>query len=76
MPIIAAVASVADGRTVINDCARLKEVKESDRLATVAKELESLGAQISVKHNALVIDGVPSLVGGTVATRTTTTASP
>lgn len=65
VPIIAAVASVADGRTVINDCARLR-IKESDRLATVAKELESLGAQISIKRDALVIDGVPSLVGGTV----------
>ena len=65
VPIIAAVASVADGRTVINDCARLR-IKESDRLATVAKELESLGAQIGIKRDALVIDGVPSLVGGTV----------
>ena len=65
VPIIAAVASVAEGRTVITDCARLR-IKESDRLATVAAELGNLGAQIAIKRDALVIDGVPALVGGTV----------
>lgn len=65
VPVIAAVASVAEGRTVITDCARLR-IKESDRLATVAAELCNLGAQITIKRDALVIDGVPALVGGTV----------
>lgn len=65
VPIIAAVASVAEGRTVITDCARLR-IKESDRLATVAAELGNLGAQISIKRDALIIDGLPSLIGGTV----------
>lgn len=65
VPIIAAVASVAEGRTVITDCARLR-IKESDRLATVAKELSNLGAQIQIKRDALIIDGVPQLIGGTV----------
>ncbi|MDY2778098.1 MAG: 3-phosphoshikimate 1-carboxyvinyltransferase [Collinsella sp.] len=65
VPIIAAVASVSEGRTVINDCARLR-IKESDRLATVAQELGNLGADIRIKRDALIIDGVPSLIGGTV----------
>ena len=50
---------------MITDCARLR-IKESDRLATVAKELSNLGAQIQIKRDALIIDGVPQLIGGTV----------
>lgn len=65
VPIIAAVAAVAEGRTVITDCARLR-IKESDRLATVAQELANLGAQIAIHRDALIIDGVSQLVGGTV----------
>ena len=65
VPIIAAVASVAEGTTRIRDCARLR-LKESDRLETCASELTNLGAHIHIEGDDLVIDGVESLVGGTV----------
>ena len=65
VPIIAAVASVAEGRSVIEDCARLR-LKESDRLETVTSTLVQLGAHVAIKGDDLVIDGQPELAGGTV----------
>ena len=65
VPVISAVASLAHGQTIIRDCARLR-IKESDRLATVAGELEKLGARIRVSGDDLVIEGVDELSGGTV----------
>ena len=65
VPIISAVASVAEGTTRIRDCARLR-LKESDRLETCASELSKLGAHIRIEGDDLVIEGVASLAGGTV----------
>ena len=65
MPILAAVASVAQGRTIIQDCRRLR-LKESDRLATTAGELTSLGARVRVAGDDLLIQGVEALSGGAV----------
>lgn len=66
VPIIAAVASVAEGTTTISDCGRLR-IKESDRLATVQQELSRLGAHIAIEGDSLVIEGVERLGGGTVS---------
>lgn len=41
VPVISAVASLAQGRTFIRDCARLR-IKESDRLVTTTRELTAL----------------------------------
>ena len=65
VPVISAVAAVAQGTTVISDCARLR-IKESDRLATTASELSNLGANIRTCGDSLVIHGVERLAGGTV----------
>lgn len=65
VPILAAVASVAQGRTIIQDCRRLR-LKESDRLATTAGELTSLGARVRVAGDDLLIQGVEALSGGAV----------
>ncbi len=65
VPVISAVAACAEGTTVIRDCARLR-IKESDRLATTASELNALGAQVSVEGDSLKIQGAPRLAGGTV----------
>ena len=65
VPVLAAVASVARGTTVIRDCARLR-IKESDRLETVRRELTNLGANIRIAGDDLVIEGVDELAGGTV----------
>ena len=65
VPITAAVASCAEGTTIIKDCARLR-IKESDRLATTASELCALGARVVIDHDSLVIHGQPTLTGGAV----------
>lgn len=66
VPVLAAVASVAEGETRITDCERLR-IKESDRLATTAETLNALGAQVRVEGDDLVIQGVDHLTGGTVS---------
>lgn len=65
VPVISAVAAVSEGTSIIRDCARLR-IKESDRLATTASELNALGARVAIDHDSLVIHGQPSLAGGTV----------
>ncbi len=65
VPAIAAVASVAKGRTVIKNAARLR-IKESDRLYTVSKTLSELGADIEETADGLIINGREELKGGTV----------
>ena len=65
MPVISAVASCAQGTTVIRDCARLR-IKESDRLVTTASELNALGAHVEIDGDSLIIKGTDCLHGGTV----------
>ena len=65
VPVIAAVASLAKGRTVIKNAARLR-IKESDRLYTVSKTLLELGADIQETADGLIINGREELKGGTV----------
>ncbi len=65
VPVLSAVAAVADGTTVIRDCTRLR-IKESNRLETTAHELNALGAHVRVEDDKLVIEGVPALSGGIV----------
>lgn len=67
VPVLAVVASVAKGRTVIYGAARLR-LKESDRIASVAAMLRALGGEVTETEDGLVIDGVPHLTGGTVDT--------
>jgi len=63
VPILAAVAAAADGKTVIRNAARLR-VKESDRLRTAASSLSSLGADIIETEDGLIINGKKKLKGG------------
>lgn len=65
VPILSAVAAVSDGTTRINHIERLR-IKESDRVATVIETLINLGADIHEENNMLIINGKPSLTGGTV----------
>lgn len=69
-PILAVAASLADGTTVMQGLAELR-VKESDRLAAVARGLEANGIRVEEGPDSLVVHGsggrrVPG--GGTVAT--------
>lgn len=62
IPVLAVAATQADGETVIQDAAELK-VKESNRLHTVAVELERLGAEVRELDDGLAIRGPARLVG-------------
>lgn len=66
VPVLAALASVSRGRTEIIHAGRVR-LKECDRLHAMAVELAKLGACIEEKPEGLIIDGVPSLQGGTVS---------
>lgn len=63
-PALFIAAAVASGKTVIRGAAELR-VKESDRIATMAVGLRSLGANIEERPDGAIIHGA-SLAGGTV----------
>ena len=65
IPILAVLATQAQGQTVISDAKELR-VKESDRLNTVCRELSKMGAHIKEKPDGLVIEGPTPLRGAVV----------
>lgn len=65
VPVISAVASVAEGETLITNAERLR-IKESDRLATTAAMLNAIGASVTITEDGLLIRGKPALGGGTI----------
>lgn len=65
VPIISVIASLSPGQTRIINAGRLR-IKESDRLKTTHAMLSALGADISETDDGLIINGRPSLDGGTV----------
>jgi 3-phosphoshikimate 1-carboxyvinyltransferase len=56
-PILCVAAAVAHGTTEISGAAELR-VKESDRIATMAAELRSMGARMVEKPDGLIIEGL------------------
>ncbi len=65
IPILAVAAACASGPTRICDAAELR-VKESDRLAAIAKELSKLGVQLTEYPDGLEIQGGHPLQGAEV----------
>lgn len=65
LPIIALLATQAEGTTIIRDAAELK-VKETNRIDTVAHELSVLGANVTPTDDGLIIQGGTQLHGGNV----------
>ncbi len=65
IPILAVAATFASGTTIIRDAAELR-VKESDRLAVTAAELNRMGAQITELPDGLEITGGTPLTGADV----------
>ncbi|WP_174734005.1 3-phosphoshikimate 1-carboxyvinyltransferase [Mesobacillus harenae] len=63
IPIIALIATQADGITVIKDAAELK-VKETNRIDTVVAELAKLGARLEATEDGMIIYGNTFLKGG------------
>ncbi|HAQ06243.1 MAG TPA: 3-phosphoshikimate 1-carboxyvinyltransferase [Bacillus bacterium] len=66
IPVIALLATQADGTTIIKDAAELK-VKETNRIDTVVNELKKLGASIDATEDGMVIHGKTPLKEGTVS---------
>ena len=62
IPILAVAAMFAEGTTVIRDAAELR-VKESDRLAVMATQLQKLGARVMELPDGLEITGGVSIIG-------------
>jgi len=55
-PILSIAAAFADGDTVMTDLSELK-VKESDRLAAIAKGLEAAGVKAEMGKDSLIVHG-------------------
>lgn len=68
IPIIALLATQANGQTVIKNAEELK-VKETNRIDATAEELRKLGADITPTEDGLIINGPCQLHGGNVSSR-------
>ncbi|MDR1605866.1 MAG: 3-phosphoshikimate 1-carboxyvinyltransferase [Streptococcaceae bacterium] len=68
LPIIALLATQANGTTVIRDAEELK-VKETDRIQVVADMLNAMGAEITPTADGMRIKGKTQLTGATINTQ-------
>ncbi|WP_062046813.1 3-phosphoshikimate 1-carboxyvinyltransferase [Bacillus sp. JCM 19034] len=66
IPVIAVLATQAEGTTVIKDAEELK-VKETNRIDTVVSELTKAGAQIKATDDGMIIEGKSPLKGAKVS---------
>lgn len=66
LPIIALLATQAEGTTVIKDAQELK-VKETNRIDATAQELQKMGAKIKATSDGLIIEGKTALHSANVA---------
>ena len=62
LPLLAAVASLAEGKTIIKDAAELK-VKESNRIKVMCEELSKLGVNVVETEDGMEIEGTNKLLG-------------
>lgn len=65
IPIIALLATQAEGTTVIKDAEELR-VKETDRIHAVVEILQTLGATVAETEDGMIIEGKTSLTGGKI----------
>lgn len=63
IPILTVAALFAEGETTIKNAAELR-LKESDRLHTIAQELQKMGATIKELPDGLIVKGNTGLSGG------------
>ncbi len=66
LPIIALLATQAEGKTIIRDAEELR-VKETDRIAAVVDVLSTLGANIEATKDGMIIQGKTPLTGGEIS---------
>jgi 3-phosphoshikimate 1-carboxyvinyltransferase len=60
LPVLSAIAALADGETVIRDAAELR-VKESDRIAVMAAHLRAFGVEVSEQPDGMTVTGPATL---------------
>lgn len=65
IPVLALLATQAQGKTVIKDAEELK-VKETDRITAVVTELKKLGADIEATDDGMIINGPTKLHGASL----------
>ena len=66
LPLIAVLASFAEGKTVVSGAGELR-VKESDRIRTMAINLDKMGVAIKEKEDGWIIEGGRPLRGAVVS---------
>ena len=67
IPVIAVLATQAEGTTIIKDAQELK-VKESNRIKSMVENLKILGADIEELEDGMIIKGKTKLHGATIET--------
>ena len=67
IPVIAVMAAMAEGTTVIKDASELK-VKETDRIETVTDNLKSMGGDVTATKDGMIINGGKPLHGASIHT--------
>jgi 3-phosphoshikimate 1-carboxyvinyltransferase len=65
LPVLAALATQAEGETVIRDAHELR-VKESDRIEIISRELRKMGADIEEREDGMIVRGPVQLHGAEV----------
>jgi 3-phosphoshikimate 1-carboxyvinyltransferase len=65
LPILAVAAALAQGRTIIQDAHELR-VKETDRIAAVARNLRAFGVTVDERDDGMEIEGGAALHGAEV----------
>lgn len=68
LPVIAAMACMADGETIIRDAAELK-VKESNRIDVMVRSLAAMGADVTETEDGMIIRGGQPLHGTVIDSR-------
>jgi 3-phosphoshikimate 1-carboxyvinyltransferase len=67
IPIIAVMAAVANGTTIIRDAAELK-VKETNRIETITDNLQAMGCDVTPTSDGMIINGGSPLKGSVIHT--------
>ena len=67
IPVIAVLATQAEGTTIIKDAQELK-VKESNRIKSMVENLKILGANVEELEDGMIIKGKSKLNGGKIKT--------
>lgn len=68
LPLLAVLATQAEGRTEVRGAAELR-VKESDRIDAIASALRNMGAHVETFDDGFAIEGAQTLRGATVDPR-------